>query len=199
MRAPRLRPRAASQLPTRSTAYWLRREPDRASPRRSPSLGEHKYLALDCGPLRRSVGLFAVATALFSALPAGAALTPVRRTFGDATFPRVRAGKIHVPRGQRTARVRVIVALRLPPLAAAYGRSFAAAEARTKLDVTTSSSRRYLARVVAAQQRAVAALHRAIPEARVGRRFQVVLDGITVSVPATKLDRLARLDFAARI
>ena len=123
----------------------------------------------------------------------------MRRTFGDATFPRVRAGTIHVPRGQRTARVRVIVALRLPPLAAAYGRSFAAAEARTKLDVTTSSSRRYLARVVAAQQRAVAALHRAIPEARVGRRFQVVLDGITVSVPATKLDRLARLDFAARI
>jgi minor extracellular serine protease Vpr len=149
--------------------------------------------------LRRSVALLAVVTALVPALPAGAALTPIRRTFGDTTFPRVRAGVLHVPVNQRSGRVRVIVGLPLPPLAAEYGRTFAAALARRKLDVTTASSRRYLARVVAAQRRAVAALRRAIPEARVGHRFQIVLDGITVTIPATKLARLAGLDFAARI
>jgi minor extracellular serine protease Vpr len=145
------------------------------------------------------VGLLAVATALLVACPATAALTPIRRTFGDLTFPRVRAGTLHVPANQLTGRVRVIVGLRMPPLAAAYGRTFAAAEARRKLDVSTAASRSYLAREVAAQRRAVAALRRAIPEARIDRRFQIVLDGITVTLPATKLDRLASLDFAARI
>src|SRR6266511_4137767 len=199
MRAPPHRRRAASRSPTRSTACWPRREPDTASPRRSRSLGEHKYLALDCGPLRRSVGLFAVVTALASAVPAGAALTPIKRTFGDTTLPRVRAGVLNVPANQGSGRVRVIVGLRLPPLAAAYGRTFAGAEARARLDVSTTASRRYLARVVAAQGHAVAELHRAIPEARVDRRFQIVLDGITVTLPATKLAKLAGLGFAARI
>jgi subtilisin family serine protease len=145
------------------------------------------------------VGLIAVATALLPALPAGAALTPIKRTFGDATFPRVRAGVLHIPADQAGGRVRVIVGLRLPPLAAAYGRSFAAARAGSKLDVSTSASRRYLARVIAAQRRAVAELRRAIPDARVDRRFQIVLDGLTVTLPATKLAKLAGLSFAARI
>jgi len=145
------------------------------------------------------VGLFAVVTALASAVPAGAALTPIKRTFGDTTLPRVRAGVLNVPANQGSGRVRVIVGLRLPPLAAAYGRTFAGAEARARLDVSTTASRRYLARVVAAQGHAVAELHRAIPEARVDRRFQIVLDGITVTLPATKLAKLAGLGFAARI
>jgi minor extracellular serine protease Vpr len=145
------------------------------------------------------VGLLAVAAALLVAVPATAALTPIRRTFGDMTFPRVRTGVLHVPANQHSGRVRVIVGLRMPPLAAAYGRTLAAVGARQKLDVSTTASRTYLAHEVAAQQRAVAALQRAIPEARVDRRFQIVLDGITVTLPATKLDRLAGLSFAARI
>jgi minor extracellular serine protease Vpr len=144
------------------------------------------------------VGLLAVATALLPALPAGAALTPIQRTFGDATLPRVRAGALPVPAHQHDGRVRVIVALAQPPLAA-YRRTLAASTARTKLDVASAASRRYLARLAAAQARAIAELRQAIPAARIGRRFQVVLDGITVSLPATQLDRLARLDFAARI
>jgi minor extracellular serine protease Vpr len=149
--------------------------------------------------LRRSVGLIAVATALVSALPAGAALTPIRRTFGDTTLPRVRAGVLQIPAHQQSGRVRVIVGLGLPPLAAEYGRTLAATQARRKLDVTSASSRRYLARVVAVQQRAVAELRRAIPSARVDRRFQIVLDGITVTLPATKLPELARMPFAVKI
>ncbi len=145
------------------------------------------------------VGLLTVATALLSALPAGAALTPIRRTFGDTTVPRVRAGTLRIPARQHTGRVRVIVGLHLPPLAAAYGRTFAAAQARAKLDVASSASQRYLARVDAAQRRAVAELRRAIPQARVDRRFQVVLDGITVTLPATDLARLAGLPFAAHV
>src|SRR5919204_438862 len=199
MRARPPRRPAASRSPTRSSAGWPRREPDRASPRRSRSLGEHKSLPLHCDPLRRLVGFLAVATALAPALPAGAALTPIKRTVGETTLPRVRAGVLHVPANQGSDRVRVIVGLRLPPLAAAYGRRFAAAEARQKLDVSTSASRRYLARVVAAQRRAVAELHRAIPEARVGPRFQIVLDGLAVSLPATKLAKLAGLGLATRI
>ena len=95
--------------------------------------------------------------------------------------------------------MRVIVSLRLPPLAAAYGRTFAATQAREKLDVSTSASRRYLARIDAAQRRAITELRRAIPQARVDRRFQIVLDGITVTLPATKLARLVGLPFAAHV
>ena len=145
------------------------------------------------------MGLLTVATALLSALPAGAALTPIKRTFGDKILPRVRAGTLQIPARQHTGRVRVIVALHLPPLAAAYGRSFAATRSRVKLDVASSASRLYLARVDAAQRRAVTELKRAIPQARVDRRFQVVLDGITVTLPVSKLVRLAGLPFAAHI
>ena len=67
--------------------------------------------------------------------------------------------------------------------------------AARKLSLRTAASQRYLARVTAAQRVAAAALRRAIPQARIGRRFQVVLDGLTVSLPATKLPALARLDF----
>ena len=131
--------------------------------------------------------------ALVSAFPAGASPVHIKRTFGDVTVPRVRTGKLTVPRDQASGRIRVIVGLRLPPLAAAYGRSFVATRPTRRLDVASESSRRYLARVVAAQRVAALQLLRAIPQARIGRRFQVVLDGLTVSLPVTKLPALARL------
>jgi minor extracellular serine protease Vpr len=137
--------------------------------------------------------------ALASALPAGAALQPVPRTFGEVTVPRVRAGVLHVPAAQRGDRIRVIVALPLPPLAAAYGRTFASAVEHRKLDVADSASRRYLARVVAAQRRAAVELHRALPQARIGERFQVVLDGLTVSLPVRKLAKLYKLGFVSHV
>jgi minor extracellular serine protease Vpr len=145
------------------------------------------------------VGLFAVAAALASAVPAGASLVPINRTFGELTVPRVRAGKLTVPRNQVRGRVRVIVGLSLAPLAASFGRRLAAQGGARKLDVGSGASRRYLARVVAAQRAAAAQLRVAIPEARIGRRFQIVLDGLTVSLPATKLPRLAKLAFVRKI
>jgi minor extracellular serine protease Vpr len=145
------------------------------------------------------VGLIAIAAALAAAVPAGASLLPINRTFGELTVPRVRAGSLAVPRNQARGRVRVIVALPLAPLAASFGRNFAAQGRGRKLNVRTAASRRYLARVLTAQRAAAVALSRAIPEARIGRRFQVVLDGLTVSLPATKLPELARLGFVSKI
>jgi minor extracellular serine protease Vpr len=86
----------------------------------------------------------------------------------------------------------------MPPLAEAYGRSFAGLEHR-RLNVASVASRAYLARVVTAQQRAVAELHSVIPQARVEERFQVVLDGFTVDLPVSKLPELTRLGFARKI
>jgi minor extracellular serine protease Vpr len=145
------------------------------------------------------VGLLAVATALASVIPAGAALTPIKRTFGDVTIPQVRPGRLAVPPGHAEGRVRVIVGLPMAPLAAVYGRSFALAGATRKLNVASAASKRYLARVSAAQRDASRQLRQAIPQARIGRTFQVVLDGLTVSLPATKLPDVARLSFVRKI
>src|SRR5437660_1642193 len=124
---------------------------------------------------------------------------PIRRTFGDLTVPRVRAGRLAIPRNQAQGRVRVIVGLPLAPLAVSYRRTLAASERRAKLDVSSAASRRYLARVVAAQKADAAELLRAIPQARIGAGFQIVLDGFTVSLPATKLPQLAGLGFVRKI
>src|SRR5438874_8577263 len=187
MRARPRRQRAASRSPRRSTSCSPPREPNRASLRRSRSLREHKSIRLHCGPLRRFVGLLAVAAVLASAGPAGASLVHIDRTLGELTIPRVRAGTLTIPRGHASGRVRVIAGLPLPPLASIRGRELTAQGGSRRLDVASSASRRYLARVAAAQRLAAARLLRAIPEARMGRRYQVVLDGFVVSLPVTRL------------
>src|SRR5439155_8712875 len=112
---------------------------------------------------------------------------------------RLRAGTIRIPAGHASGRIRIIAALHLPPLAAAYGRTFAGVGAARKLDVANASSRRYLARVTAAQRRAAAELRRAIPQARIEETFQVVLDAMTVDLPVSKLPALVRLGVVAKV
>src|SRR5262249_56582316 len=97
------------------------------------------------------------------------------------------------PASHASGRIRVIAALRKPPLAAAYSRTLAAAGASRKLNVAAASSRRYLARVAAAQARVVAVVRRAIPQARIEERYQVVFDGFTVDLPVSKLPKLVGL------
>ena len=121
------------------------------------------------------MGLLAVAAALSAAIPAGAALVPIGRAFGDLTVPRVRAGTLTIPRNQSSGRVRVIVGLPLPALASAQGRGLSAHGGSSRLDVTSAASRRYLAQLSAGQRVAAAQLLRAIPEARIGRHYQVCL------------------------
>jgi minor extracellular serine protease Vpr len=145
------------------------------------------------------VGLLVVAAALSAAIPAGAVLVPIHRTFGDLTLPRVRKGTLTIPRNQASGRVRVIVGLPLPALASSQSRVLSAQAGSRKLDVASAASRSYLARVAAAQRVAAARLVRAIPQARIGRHYQVVLDGFVVSLPVTKLPALARLRFVQKI
>ena len=102
--------------------------------------------------------------------------------------PRVTVGTIP----QITDRVRVIADLRLPPLALWNARRPASTDARRKLDVASASSRAYLRRLATAQDVAAAQIRAAIPQARIGRRFQVVLDALTVSLPDSRLPALLR-------
>ena len=141
--------------------------------------------------MRRTIPLLACCAALVAALPAAAQLLPVQRSFDGRSVPRVRAGVLPVLAS--SGRIRVIARLSLPPLAQVAGRGLAAAGARHRLSVGSAASRAYLRRLVQAQATAAAQLRRAIPEARVGRRFQIVLDGLTVSLPASKLPALVRL------
>jgi minor extracellular serine protease Vpr len=148
--------------------------------------------------LRRLAPLVAAIAALASATSASSALQPVKRHFGDRSLPLVRQGTLHIPAGQAESRVRVIVGLPLAPLARAEGRPFARA-GRHRLEIESRSSRTYLARLERTQRAAVAELRRAIPSARVSRRYQVVLNGFAVELPARRLADLARLSFVERI
>jgi hypothetical protein len=109
----------------------------------------------------------------------------------------VRAGV--APHVSPSGRVRVLVELPMQPLAARFGRGLYGPTGRRKLDVASSSSRAYLRTVEAQQLRVAAALRTAIPEARIGRRFQVVLDALTVSLPASKLPALLRQPSVTRV
>ena len=122
----------------------------------------------------------------------------MRRDAGDVTVPRVRAGTIHIPAGQARGRVRVVVRLPLPPLAAS-GRTLAARGAARRLNVASASSRAYLARLARVQRAAAATLRRTIPEATISRRFRIVLDGMAVELPARRLPALARLPFVENV
>jgi minor extracellular serine protease Vpr len=145
--------------------------------------------------LRRLPLLCAVAA--LTAIPsATAALQPVRR---DADHPRVRAGTIAIPPAHRQGRVRVVVRLGQPPLAAALGSSYTGVVAERRLNVATGSSRAYLARLARSQAAASSAIRQAIPEARVSRSFRVLVNGLTVELPATRLPTLARLGVVTKV
>jgi len=140
--------------------------------------------------LRRIVLLTSIVAALVTALPAGAQLVPVQRSLGERTLPRIRVGVLPAP--GRSDRLRVIADLPLPPLAERFGRGLYGAVARQKLDLASAASRAYLRELDLEQSRVAAQLRRAIPQARIGLRFQVILDALTISIPATKLPALMR-------
>jgi minor extracellular serine protease Vpr len=149
--------------------------------------------------LRRHPVFIGLIAALALAAPSSAALQPIKRTFGELTVPRVRPGTIAVPRGQASGRVRVIVGLAEPPLAVERGPGLFGTLGSSRLNVQSLSSRAYVARLEAAQQAAARAIRTAIPSARVGRSFQVVLNGITVDLPYSRLGRLSAMSFVARV
>src|SRR5438477_184737 len=145
----------------------------------------------------RRLALLPLAAALILASSASATLQPIRRTYSERSLPRVRAGTLKIPSAS-SRRLTVLADLRLPPLAA-YNRNLFSAISTTGLNVRSSSSRAYLARLARAQRVAAAELRRAIPSARIAYRYRVVMDGFAVSLPARKLPALARLPAVTKI
>ena len=139
--------------------------------------------------------LAATAAALTSATAASSALQPLRR----GHHGELRASKLrpvpHVPAQHANGRIRVIARLDMPPLAAAYAEGLSVTSSSRALDVNSSSSRKYLTRLDSMQNRAAAEIREAVPAAVVSRRFQVVLDGLTVELPVRRLPDLAGLSF----
>ena len=93
----------------------------------------------------------------------------------------------------------MIVRLGMPPLAAAFADGLAVGGSARKLDANSSASRRYLSRLESMQKEAAREIREAIPGAVVSRRFQVVLDGLTVELPVRRLPDLAGLSLVTKI
>jgi hypothetical protein len=84
--------------------------------------------------------------------------------------------------------VRVVVTLDDPPLAAAtFARRLPGFGVNTKLNFRSAFSRSYLGSLEAAQAKAIARIHEEIPQARVSRRYQVLVNGFAVSLPYERL------------
>jgi subtilisin family serine protease len=96
-------------------------------------------------------------------------------------------------------RVRVIMTLHDPPLAAASYARRSGVATRAKLDFRSSFTRSYLDTLEAEQDSAIARLHREIPQARVSRRYQVLENGFAVSVPYARLPELLSSGIATRV
>ena len=97
-------------------------------------------------------------------------------------------------------RVRVVVTLDDPPLAAAtFARRLPGLARNAKLNMSTEFSRSYLARLETAQARAITTLRASIPEASVSRRYQVLVNGFAVSLPYERLPALLASDAVERV
>jgi minor extracellular serine protease Vpr len=149
--------------------------------------------------LRRSPVFIGLVAALALAASASAGLQPIDRSFGEQTIPRYRPGTIVMPAGHGDGRVRVMVGLAQLPLAAERGPGLFGSLGEAKLDAQSSSSRAYVAELVAAQQAAARQIRSAIPSARVTRSFQVVLNAITIDLPFSRLPQLNAMPFVAQI
>jgi minor extracellular serine protease Vpr len=153
-------------------------------------------------PLRRHffLSLVAALLVLVTAASASSALRPIRLPHrGEITLPRVRHGVLTIPRGQAQGRIRVLVGLRLPPLAQRYGRGLHAFGPRKKLDVASSSSQAYLARLAREQAAAARAIRRAVPSARISYHYRTVLDGLAVQLRYRDLPRLLRVQAVQKV
>jgi len=170
----------------------------KGAPRHGPSVSSRASLPILLRPLRRIALALALLAALLSAVPAAADLRPVRRDFGELRLPLVRAGEFEAPRGHARGRIRVIVQLPQAPLAR-WSRDLHGTAGRQKLNVAAASSRAYLSRLARIQRAAAAQLRSAVPEARIDRRYRVVLNGLAVDLPARELPRLVGLGFVWKV
>ncbi|GIU94869.1 MAG: hypothetical protein KatS3mg012_1326 [Gaiellaceae bacterium] len=132
---------------------------------------------------------------------AAGSLGPTPQSVVERAERTVREGGVSLaPRSASGSRVRVIVTLDDPPLAAAASaRSIGPLGPNRRLSLATPFARSYLAGLQAAQARAIARVEAAIPEAIVSRRYQVLLNGFAVSVPYEDLPELLELEVVNRV
>jgi minor extracellular serine protease Vpr len=150
--------------------------------------------------LRRAFVLLVLPAALLLTASASAQLHRIRLPrAGDQVLPRIRHGVIRIPAGHASGRVTVIVDLQPPPLAVAYGHGLDAAGQRRPLNVHSATSRTYLARLARLQARAAAQIRRAIPQARIGLHYRIVLDGFSLRLPYRALPALARIPAVRKV
>jgi minor extracellular serine protease Vpr len=152
--------------------------------------------------LRRPLLLstFAALLVLATASAAAAGLRPIRLPHrGETTATRVRHGVLRIPRGQARGRVTVLVGLRLPPLAQRYGSGLFAFGPHKKLDVASSDSQAYLARLARAQAVAARAIRRAVPSARISYHYRTILDGLAVGLRYRDLPKLLRVGAVKKV
>ncbi len=144
--------------------------------------------------------MLTVVIGLVAATSASAALTPVRRDTRESALPRVRAGVIRIPPAHTRGLTRVIVRLLAAPLAAWSSSSTLAYGARAqRLDVSSRSSRTYLARLARLQMAAAAQVKAAIPQARIQEHYSILLDGFAVQLPVKALPKLVRLSVVTKV
>ena len=97
--------------------------------------------------------------------------------------------------------VRVAVLLDSPPLVehASAQRSASAYERSGRLDVAAFGSRLYLAQLAGEQALAVRRIRAQVPGALVGARMRVVMNALSLSVPASAVARLDRIPGVAEV
>jgi minor extracellular serine protease Vpr len=94
----------------------------------------------------------------------------------------------------------VIVRLSAPPLAAwTSDRSLSSASRTQHLNVHSAGSRAYLAKLAKLQDAAAAQVRAAIPSAEIQSRFSILLDGLTVRLPAKSLPKLLGVSAVTKI
>jgi subtilisin family serine protease len=96
-------------------------------------------------------------------------------------------------------RVRVVVALAAPPLATHGDRGLLQAGSMHRLDARSASSQSYMHELERRQAVVARQIRAAIPSATIGRRFTVVLDAMTVSLPVSQLPTLVANPSVARV
>lgn len=136
----------------------------------------------------------------FTVQPLQGTLGPDRDAYGTSKVPPLR-GAIETDDG----RIRVIVQLAEPPLALYEGgvvglrATRPAATGARKLDVRSGASLAYRGYLAERQQRFLGELSRVAPGASVLRRYDVVLNGVSIAVDRDALESIAAMPGVKRI
>ncbi len=151
--------------------------------------------------MRRLALLFSLVAVVATTGTAAGSVDRTPKSVVEQALLKVRpAPDLAIARPTRGNRVRVIMELEDPPLAAAtYARGLAGLGVRQKLNMRSAFSRTYLSTLEAEQARAIADLHDAMPDALVSRRYQVLVNGFAVSVPYARLPKLLDTRIATKV